>query len=73
MMMDDDLDSLREKTMRASSVYDDLEGDAESEGGLGASFSGFSASQRLILIFLLFLNVAAFACAVLVFTGVIAN
>ena len=70
--MDDDLESLREKTKRASSVYDDLEGEPESAGGLGATFAGFSPVQRLILVFLLFLNVAAFACAILVFTGVIA-
>jgi hypothetical protein len=66
MIMDDDLDSLREKTQRASSVYDDLEGEPESEGGLAATFRGFSPIQRLILIFLLFLNIGAFALAVLV-------
>jgi hypothetical protein len=69
MIMDDDLQSLREKTQRASSVYDDLEGDTESQGGISATFAGFSPVQRLLLIFLLFLNVAAFACAILLFAG----
>lgn len=69
--MDDDLDSLREKTQRASSLYDDLEGEPESGGGLAEAFGGFSPVQRLILIFLLFLNVIVFACAILVFTGTI--
>jgi len=67
--MDDDLQSLREKTQRASSVYDDLEGDTESQGGISATIAGFSPVQRLLLIFLLFLNVAAFACAILLFAG----
>jgi hypothetical protein len=73
MIMDDDLDSLREKTKRASSIYDDLEGEPEGEGGISATFSRFSPIQRLILIFLLFLNIGAFACAILVITGVIAT
>ncbi len=73
MIMDDDLDSLREKTKRASSVYDDLEGEPESQGGLAATFGSFSPIQRLILIFLLFLNIGAFACAILVIAGVIAT
>lgn len=71
--MDDDLDSLREKTQRASSVYDGLEGESESQSGLAATFGSFSPLQRLILIFLLFLNMAAFACAILVIAGVIAT
>ena len=70
--MDDDLDSLREKTRRASSVYDDLEGEPEGQGGLAGTFAGFSPLQRLILVFLLFLDVTAFACAILVITGVVA-
>jgi hypothetical protein len=70
--MDDDLDSLREKTQRASSIYDDLEDEPESGGGIGATFSNFSPIQRLILVLLLFLDVAAFACALLVITEVIA-
>jgi hypothetical protein len=69
MIMDDDLQSLRDKTQRASSVYDDLEGDTENQGGISATFTGFSPVQRLLLIFLLFLNVAAFACAILLFAG----
>ena len=67
--MDEELESLREKTKRASSVYDDLEGDLETESGLSATFASFSPAQRLLLIFLIFLNVAAFACAILLFTG----
>lgn len=69
--MDDDLDSLREKTQRASSLYDDLEGEPDSGGGLTETFGGFSPVQRLLLVFLIFLNVIAFACAILVVTGVI--
>ncbi|MFN2188239.1 MAG: hypothetical protein ACK2T3_05705 [Candidatus Promineifilaceae bacterium] len=67
--MDEELESLREKTKRASSVYDDLEGDLDMNDGLSGTFSRFSPMQRLILIFLLFLNVAALACAILLFVG----
>lgn len=66
--MDEELDSLREQSTRASSVYDDLEGDEfsqESAGFLGQ----FSASQKLILALLLFLNVVALACVILAWTG----
>ncbi|HUS93914.1 MAG TPA: hypothetical protein VMZ24_01925 [Patescibacteria group bacterium] len=61
--MDDELDSLREKSTRASSVYDDLEGEGESSGGF---LSKYSPSQRLLLALLLFLDVVALACLVLV-------
>ncbi len=61
--MDDELDSLREKSTRASSVYDDLEGEGESSDGF---LSKYSPSQRLLLALLLFLDVVALACLVLV-------
>jgi hypothetical protein len=61
--LDDDLDSLREKSTRTSDVYDDLE---EGEGsGLSGAVRGFSPSQRLILAVLLFVDVLACACAIL--------
>ncbi len=61
--MDEELDSLREKSTRASSVYDDLEGEGDSSGGI---LSKYSPSQRLILALLLFLDIVAVACLVLV-------
>ena len=64
--MDEELDSLREKSTRASSVYDDLEGEEESSGGF---LSKYSPSQRLILALLLFLDIVAVACLVLVIFG----
>lgn len=67
--MDEDLDSLREKSARASTVYDDLEGEEpESSGGF---LSSYSPGQRLILALLLLLDVVAVACIVLMFTGII--
>ena len=67
--MEDELDSLREKSTRASSVYDDLEGEgSSSEGNV---VSGFTPQQRLILALLLFLNVVALACVILFWTGTI--
>lgn len=61
--LDDDLDSLREKSTRTSDIYDDL-GEGES-GGLTGVVKGFSPSQRLILAVLLFVDVLACACAIL--------
>ncbi len=70
--MDEELDSLREKSTRASSVYDDLEGEeasAESTGFLGQ----YSSQQKLILAILVFLNVVMLACVVLAWTGQLSN
>ena len=67
--IDDDLDSLREKSTRTSDVYDDLE--AEDGGGLSAAIRGFTPTQRLILALLIFIDVLACACAILFITGVI--
>ncbi len=65
--MDEDLDNLREKSARASTVYDDLEGEEqESSGGF---LSRYSPGQRLILALLLLLDVVALACIVLAITG----
>jgi hypothetical protein len=64
--MDEELDSLREKSTRASSVYDDLEGEAESSGGF---LSKYTPAQRLLLALLLFLDIVALACLVLVAVG----
>lgn len=69
--MDDELDSLREKSTRASSVYDDLEGDEEPKSEDGGFLSQYSGSQRLILALLLLIDVVALACVILVWTGTI--
>lgn len=65
--MDEELDSLREKSTRASSVYDDLEGDEESSGGFLSKYSG---PQRLLLALLLLLDIVALSCLVLVIFGI---
>jgi hypothetical protein len=70
--MDEELDSLREQSTRASSVYDDLEGDEYSEES-GGLLGQFSSSQKLILALLLFLNVVALACVILAWTGQLAQ
>ncbi|MGW8317852.1 MAG: hypothetical protein ACWGPS_01310 [Candidatus Promineifilaceae bacterium] len=68
--MDEELETLREKSTRASSVYDELDEEAPAEGGgFAASLRSLSASQRLILALLLFLDVVALAVAILVWTG----
>jgi hypothetical protein len=67
--MDDELDSLREKSTRASSVYDDLEGDEQPEEESGGFLSQFTGAQKLILAILLLINVVMLACVILVWTG----
>lgn len=69
--MDDELDSLREKSTRASSVYDDLEGDEQPEAESGGFLSQYTAGQKLILAILLLIDVVALACVILVITGTI--
>ena len=66
--MDEELDSLREQSTRASTVYDDLEGEEVSEES-GGFLSHYSTQQKLILALLLFLNVVALACVILAWTG----
>ena len=70
-MKDDELDSLREKSTRASSAYDDLEGEEEPTSSDGGFLSQYTAGQRLILALLLLLDVVALACVILVWTGTI--
>lgn len=66
--MEDELESLREKSTRASSVYDDLEGEGRAGGG---GIRGFSPQQWFILVLLLFLDIIALAVVILVWTGTI--
>ena len=68
--MDEDLDNLREKSARASTVYDDLEGDEASSGGF---LTRYSPQQRLVLAALLFLDIVALACVILALTGNLDN
>jgi hypothetical protein len=65
--MDEELDSLREKSTRASSVYDELEGEEEKGGGF---LSKYTPAQRLLLALLLFLDIVALACLILAVVGV---
>jgi hypothetical protein len=65
--MDEELDNLREKSTRTSSIFDDMEtGDQEASSGGG--FSSLTPQQRLILAFLLFLNVIACAAGAIYLT-----
>jgi hypothetical protein len=60
--MDEELDNLREKSTRTSTIYDDLEVEGGGSSSEGFSLESLTPQQRLILAFLLFLNVIA--CAV---------
>jgi hypothetical protein len=65
--MEEELESLREKSTRASAVYDDLE--AGESMSFGESLRALSPQQWFILAFLLFLDVIAFGFLLLVWTG----
>jgi hypothetical protein len=67
--MDEDFDSLREKSTRTSSVYDDIEAGEPEEEERSGVLRGLTAQQRLILALLLFIDLVALACAVLIWTG----
>jgi hypothetical protein len=63
--MDEELENLREKSTRTSTIYDDIEVEGQGSGGGGFSLSALTPQQRFILAFLLFINVIA--CAVGIF------
>lgn len=65
----DELDSLREKSTRTSSIYDDIEAEEQSEKK--GFLAGLTPQQRLVLAFLLFIDIIALACGALVVLGVI--
>jgi hypothetical protein len=69
--MDDELDSLREKSTRASSVYDDLEGEELQETSSGGLLSRYTGPQKLILAVLLLVDVVALALVILFWLGVV--
>ncbi len=59
--MDEELDNLREKSTRTSTIYDDLETGKDGESGGSSGLSSLTPQQRLIVAFLLFINVIACA------------
>jgi hypothetical protein len=69
--MEDEFDSLRKKSVRTSSVYEELEEEESGRPAIGAIISGFSPGQRLLLAVLLLLNVLALGFALLAMAGVI--
>ncbi|MDX1614873.1 MAG: hypothetical protein R3300_11225 [Candidatus Promineifilaceae bacterium] len=69
--MDEELESLREKSTRASSVYDELEEDSQGQS-FGDALRSLTPQQWFVLAFLLLLDVLAFALAMLIWTGQIA-
>lgn len=69
---EDEFDRLRQKTARTSAVYDDMELDDEFEVEEEQSFFGrISAGQRLILLFLLLLDIVVIAFGFMVLFNVV--
>ncbi len=65
--MTDEFDELREKSMRGSALYDDVDGVQESRGGLLAQFT---PGQRLLLALLLLANVIVITLVLLSVAGI---
>jgi hypothetical protein len=59
--MDEELENLREKSARTSTIYDDLEIEGQGVPKGGFTLSALTPQQRFILAFLLFVNVIACA------------
>jgi len=69
MGMDEELESLREKSTRASAIHDDLEGGGSIDQLGDESGKRFTQKQKLLLAFLFFINVLALTCAILLLSG----
>ncbi len=65
--MSDELDQLREKSMRGSALYDDVDGVDESQGGF---LSAFAPGQRLMLALLVLANVIVITLVLLSVAGI---
>ena len=59
--MDEELENLREKSTRTSTIYDDLETGEEGASDGSSGLSSLTPQQRLIIAFLIFINVIALA------------
>ena len=69
---EDEFDRLREKTVRTSAVYDEMEyEELEAERSRGNFITQFSPQQRLILALLLLLDIVAIVVGALVVFNVI--
>ncbi|MEW5989237.1 MAG: hypothetical protein AB1791_21640 [Chloroflexota bacterium] len=68
-MAEEDLDKLRERSIRAAEMEQAAAGRPVTSGGLRGLLGRLSPSQRLILALLLLLNVMVFGCAVLLAAG----
>lgn len=69
---EDEFDRLRQKTVRTSAVYDEMEfEELEEEEAEGGFFSQISPQQRVILALLALVDVIAIVVGVLVVLGII--
>lgn len=70
--MEDEFESLRKKSTRSSTIYEEMEVEDGSEGSAFSQFiAGLTPGQRLLLSLLLFANVVMLGFACLVISGVI--
>lgn len=70
---DDEFEQLRQKTARSGSMYDEMETESNGQSGSSSSFawSNFSSGQRLVLAFLIVLDILAIGFGVMVVAGVV--
>jgi hypothetical protein len=69
---DDEFEQLRQKTARSGSMYDEMETDGHGNAGSGSSFawSSFGSGQRLVLAFLIVVDILAIGFGAMVVTGI---
>lgn len=70
---DDEFEQLRQKSARSGSMYDEMESESDDSAGSSSSFawSSFSSGQRLILAFLVVLDILAIGFGVMVVAGIV--
>jgi hypothetical protein len=69
--MEDELESLRKKSTRSSTIYEEMDAGGNQAPGLQGFMAGLTPGQRLLLSFLFFINVLALGVACLVITGIL--
>jgi hypothetical protein len=71
--MEDEFESLRKKSTRSSTIYEEMEADDGRSGGgsLKEFINKLTPGQRLLLSLLIFLNTLALGFGCMVLTGII--
>jgi hypothetical protein len=67
--MEDEFESLRKKSTRSSTIYEEMETGGQA-GGLRGFVGALRPGQRLLLSFLVFINILALAAACIIISAI---